>query len=92
MIVVVIRSGGFAGLTRIWQVDTVTVDQGPRIEELAVAAPWDEQRPAQPPAPEPVPDRFVIEVRADDRSAVLGDEPLPEPWEELVTLVRALSR
>jgi hypothetical protein len=91
MIVTVQRSGGFAGLTRTWQVD---VDAEPDTESWLVLlelVPW-----AEAPAPtQPVqPDRFVWVISAGTtpaKKAKLPEQQLTGPWRELVDRVRETS-
>jgi len=91
MIVTVQRSGGFAGLTRTWQVD---VDAEPDTESWLVLldlVPWSEA-----PAPtQPVqPDRFVWLISAGTtpaKKAKLPEQQVTGPWKELVERVREAS-
>jgi len=91
MMVTVQRSGGFAGLTRTWQVD---VDAEPDTESWLVLldlVPWQEA-----PAPtQPVqPDRFVWVISAETspaKKAKLPEQQVTGPWRELVDRVREVS-
>jgi hypothetical protein len=91
MIVTVQRSGGFAGLTRTWQVD---VDAEPDTESWLVLlelVPWS-QAPARPRAVQP--DRFVWVISAGTtpaKKAALPEQDVTGPWRELVDRVRAAS-
>jgi len=83
MKVIVIRTGGMAGLRRTWE---VTVDDQPDSEswaELLTRLPW-ENRPKAPAQP----DRYVYEIRYSRRRVVLPEQQLTGPWRELVDRVR----
>ena len=80
LIVRVIRSGGFAGITREWSARAA--DPGDRLVALVEACPW-RQRMADDLSR----DRFTwrIEVRGDlRRTATLPDAALDGPWRDLV--------
>jgi len=81
--ITVVRSGGFAGLTRTWQV---------RVEEqrdqeswlgLVRELPWDIR-----PAPSVSRDRFVYLIRVSRRRITLPEQEVRGPWRELVDRVR----
>lgn len=79
----VTRSGGVAGMLRVWLVESVEADGW---LPLVDACPWDDrERPSGA-------DRFVwrIEVRAPEptREAELPDGAVRGPWRELVDRVR----
>jgi hypothetical protein len=83
MKVTVTRSGGIAGLTRRWE---VVVDDQPDPQTWLVLIdrlPWSE---AVPVAPQP--DRYVYRIRCEPREAVLAEQQLTGPWQELVDRVR----
>ncbi len=81
LVVRVIRTGGFAGLRRQWQIEAASEDEARRWWPLVEACPWD-----TPPG-ECVPDGFVYEVVANDRSATLAEQQLDGPWRDLVDAV-----
>lgn len=88
--VTVVRSGGFAGLTRRWSVQAAEPDAAPWIA-LVDDCPWDACR-ADPPA---AVDRFTWSVRAI-LPAVQHRADLPEteangPWRTLIDAVQAAS-
>lgn len=83
MIITVIRSGGFAGLSRQW---SVRIDEQPDEEqwrELIDRLPWDHSSPSQDE-----PDRYIYRVRCAPREAVIPESQLIGPWRELVDKVR----
>ncbi len=79
MRIVVIRSGGFAGLTRRAEVD---VDAAPDAAwwraTVAVAVPLPD-----PPSPSPVRDGFTWTIELGDQSAVLPDSAVRGPLREI---------
>ncbi|MGN6326349.1 protealysin inhibitor emfourin [Pseudolysinimonas sp.] len=83
--VVVVRSGGFAGITRRWSVDRPDPDDD--WVALVEACPWDDV--GEDPAGR---DRFVwrIEARLPQRhhEASVPDSRLTGPWRELVDRVQ----
>lgn len=88
--ILVVRTGGIAGLRREWSVNSVDapeVDWWPLVD----ACPWDTAAP-QPP----MPDRFVWRIEAHtatcDRRATVGDNNLVGAWRELVDQVRSVGR
>ncbi len=85
LVIIVVRTGGFAGLTREWRTEARDEDDWlPLIE----ACPWRQV----PPADQLSRDRFVwrIEVKAPDlrRKATLPDSALDGPWRTLVQRVQ----
>ena len=83
MKVIVIRTGGMAGLRRTWE---VAVDDQPDREswaELLTRLPW-EHRPKVPAQP----DRYVYEIRCSRHRVVLPEQQVTGPWRELVDRVR----
>lgn len=79
-----VRSGGFAGLSRTWAV-RVEEQQDPRewlglIDDL----PWNVRRVAPPQ-----PDRFVYRISVSRRRITLSEQQLSGPWRDLVDKVRA---
>lgn len=83
MKVTVTRSGGIAGLTRRWE---VVVDDQPDPQTWVVLIdrlPWSEAAPA------PLqPDRYVYRIRCAPHEAVLAEQQVTGPWQELVDRVR----
>jgi hypothetical protein len=82
----VVRSGGFAGLSRQW---VVIVDQRDDRDDwlrLVHDLPW-RDRPHVPPQP----DRFVYRIRVSRRQITLAEQQLSGPWRELVERVRAAA-
>lgn len=86
--IVVVRSGGFAGIRREWHVEAV--DDAGDWEPLVAACPWDAVTHDATSR-----DRFVwrIEVRVSRRRRVASvpDRDLTGPWRELVDRVRSHS-
>jgi len=83
MIITVIRSGGFAGISREW---SVRVDEQPDEEqwrELIDRLPWERD-----PASQGEPDRYIYRVRCAPREVVIPESRLTGPWRELVDKVR----
>lgn len=86
MLVIVSRTGGFAGLTTTWRVDVDAEPDTDSWRALLDALPWSE--PPRPRAPHP--DRFVwlVRVEAEPRREVrLPDQQVTGPWRELVDRV-----
>ncbi len=83
--IVVVRSGGFAGLTREWRVEAS--DDAGEWEPLVAACPWGAVSTDTTSR-----DRFVwrIEVRISRRRKVASvpDRDLTGPWRELVDRVQ----
>jgi len=83
--IVVVRSGGFAGLTKRWSVD----ERDPADDWIALveACPWDAI--GADPASR---DRFVWRIEArmprDRREASVPDSLLTGPWRDLVERVQ----
>lgn len=84
--ITVVRSGGFAGLTRRWSVSSA-VDDADDLIELVNACPWREVA-----RDEKSRDRFiyVITVRAPRkrRAATVPESSLTGPWKSLVQRVQ----
>lgn len=89
MDVIVSRSGGFAGLRRVWRVD---VDEQPderAWRDLLGSLPWDECGSGeQGRASTGRPDRFVYEIRVQTHHVRLGEAQLDGAWRELVDRVK----
>ncbi|MBS1697795.1 MAG: hypothetical protein JST25_05250 [Actinobacteria bacterium] len=85
--ILVVRSGGIAGMTRRWSVQPSGNDVGPWIV-LVERCPWDEK-----PEPGTGADRFIWHIEVSLRSVrheqVIPEEHLSGPWRELVDAVRA---
>lgn len=87
LVVRVIRSGGFAGLSREWTAESAEPGSDDWLLVLVEACPWRQRIPADPLSR----DRFTwrIEVRGElRRSATLPDAALDGPWRELVQRVQ----
>lgn len=87
LVIVVVRTGGIAGIRRGWEVhpDETEADQW---VELVERCPWDEPAPEQPGA-----DRYVWIIRAEladeRREREIPDASLDGPWKALVDAVRS---
>jgi hypothetical protein len=82
LVVTVVRTGGVAGLRREWTVE-VGEDDAPAWWPLVEACPWDADLDA-----DGVPDRFVYDLRANERAARLPESRLEGPWHDLAEAVR----
>ncbi|MGO4120382.1 protealysin inhibitor emfourin [Arthrobacter sp. YAF16] len=93
MKITVQRSGGVAGMERVWSVQAVTPDDRDQWQPLIEACPWDDL--PGPAAAEsggiPQPDRFVYRIRAGQRRATLPERDLVGPWRTLVDSMRAAA-
>lgn len=83
MKITVVRSGGFAGISRTWQVSLVSAAELDAWDPLLRELPWNQRLPA-PPAP----DRFVYRIRVSRRRIILTEQQLDGPWRELVRRVQ----
>jgi hypothetical protein len=81
------RSGGLAGIERVWSVQAVTPDDRDQWQTLVEACPWDEL----PAGATSQPDRFVYRIRAGQRHATLPERDLTGPWRALVDCARAAA-
>jgi len=90
VLVVVVRTGGVAGIRRRWEVEPPR-DEAPQWIELIDRCPWQEPCPAQSGA-----DRYVWSIRARTpearREQELPESALDGPWRELIDAVRAAAR
>jgi len=85
--IVVVRSGGIAGLSKQWRAEADD-ERLPHWRELVESCPWD-----APPSPATGADRYQwrIEVHRGDTAvheARLGDTQVAGPWRTLVDEVR----
>lgn len=89
VVIVVVRTGGIAGIRREWQVEPEP-DEAPEWISMVDNCPWDTDADAGRGA-----DRFVwlIRVRTPEerRERELPDSALDGPWRALVDAVRAAS-
>lgn len=86
IVVVVVRTGGIAGIRRHWQAEPAR-DESAGWIELIEGCPWDEPCPEDAGA-----DRFIWSIRARTPES-LHERELPEsaldgPWRRLVDAVR----
>ncbi|GAA5039297.1 protealysin inhibitor emfourin [Microbacterium fluvii] len=89
--VTVVRSGGFAGLSREWTASPPEAE-APHWIAMITLCPWDETPAVAPPTDA---DRFQWRIEAAEpqgvRTALLGDAELTGPWRDLVDAVRAAA-
>lgn len=83
MKITVTRSGGFAGLTRVWSVEVSNHPDGEQWKELIDRLPWDQNDPTSEE-----PDRYSYRVRCDRNEATISERGLTGPWRELLDRVR----
>ena len=86
MKITVKRTGGFAGLTRTWQIQVEEQPDREKWVQLVEALPWHSR-----PRSAPQPDRFVYLIRVSHRRIVLPEQELDGPWRELVQRVRGAA-
>lgn len=91
MKITVERSGGIAGMKRIWTVQAVSPDEKDRWQPLVEACPWDAVPEAARDVPEGQPDRFTYSIRAGQRRATLPEQAVTGPWRDLVDFARAAA-
>ncbi|MGW8482415.1 protealysin inhibitor emfourin [Microbacterium sp. NPDC055903] len=88
--IVVVRTGGLAGLRRRWQVDA-SAAPGTPWSTLIERCPWD--APHVPAPGDGHADRFLWSIRAytgqTQRERELREAEVEGPWRELVDAVRA---
>jgi len=87
MKITVVRTGGFAGLSRTWVVRVEDQDDPGSWAILLGELPWDSR-----PATAPQPDRYVYRIRVSRRQIVLPEQKLEGPWRELVDRVRTAAQ
>lgn len=91
------RSGGIAGMDRLWSVQAVTPDARNHWQPLIEACPWDEPAgragggAGNGDVTTVQPDRFVYRIRAGQRRATVPEQDLVGPWRTLVDTMRAAA-
>lgn len=92
VVVVIIRTGGIAGMRRRWHVEP-PIEEAPRWVALIEQCPWD--GPAQEQEHTGA-DRYIWSIRAhtpvDQRERDVPDRELAGPWRDLVDAVRDASQ
>ena len=83
MKITVTRSGGFAGLTRVWSVEVAEQPDQDQWRDLIDRLPWDRSKAATAE-----PDRYVYRVRCARNEAVIPEQKLIGPWRELLDKVQ----
>ena len=83
MVIVVVRSGGIAGLSKQWRTEPAP-DHRPHWRRLVESCPWDAVPAASPGA-----DRYQWRIEVDEgdaatRRAQLSDGQVEGPWRVLV--------
>ncbi|WP_445153963.1 protealysin inhibitor emfourin [Arthrobacter sp. Hor0625] len=91
MKITVQRSGGIAGMDRVWSVQALTADDRNQWDPLVEACPWDELPGREGTGSAPQPDRFIYRIRAGQRRATLPERELVGPWRTLVDCTRAAA-
>lgn len=90
VVVLVVRSGGIAGISRRWRVEASSTDDADQWIARIDRCPWDAELDDPTGA-----DRFVWSIRArtpsERRERELPDAAVSGPWRELVDAVRAAS-
>lgn len=85
LVLTVVRSGGFTGITRRWRVEATTDADAECWWPLVRACPWDDALDAS----QQHPDGFCYEVHVNDRAAALAEPDVTNgPWAALVEAVR----
>lgn len=91
--VVVVRSGGVAGIARRWSV-TVDPSRDPAWILLIDQCPWTEA--PEPPQAASDNDRYVweltVELGTERRAAELAERDATGPWRELIDAVRSAAK
>ena len=82
------RSGGFAGTTRRWQLDTDTCSDPDDWSTLLDALPRDASGATPEP---PVPDDFTWTITVAQTTVTIPGRHLDGPWSDLVARVRSES-
>ena len=86
VIIVIVRTGGIAGMRRQWQVEP-PLEESPHWVALIEQCPWDAPNEEQPGA-----DRYIWSIRAhtpaDQRERDVPDRDLAGPWRTLVDAVQ----
>jgi hypothetical protein len=89
VVVIVTRTGGFAGLRKAWRAEPRS-DEASVFVELIRQCPWDDPTPDSGGA-----DRYVWSIAAqcgpEQREADVPDGGLTGPWRDLVDAVRDWS-
>ncbi|ROP74143.1 protealysin inhibitor emfourin [Curtobacterium sp. PhB115] len=85
------RSGGFAGTTRRWEVDTDASDDPGEWSEVLDALPQQEPGAPTPEAvpARPVPDDFTWTITVARTTVTIPGSRLDGPWADLVARVRS---
>ncbi len=89
--VTVVRTGGFAGLSRRWHVEGGAASG---LADIVERCPWEacDEVAAEPEGA----DRFTWSVSAvrgpEERHAELAEQDVDGPWRELIDAVRELAR
>ncbi|WP_345750654.1 protealysin inhibitor emfourin [Microbacterium rhizophilus] len=88
MDVIVVRTGGFAGIRVTWEVRVEEQPDRREWRELVESLPWDDATADESGEP----DRYVYRITCEPHEAVLPERRVEGPWRVLVDRVRDRSR
>ncbi|MDI3242618.1 hypothetical protein QK292_13865 [Arthrobacter sp. AL08] len=91
MKITVQRSGGIAGIKRTWTVQPAPPEDTDLWQPLIEACPWDTVPAAARGADGGQPDRFLYNIRAGQRRAILPENAVTGPWRDLVETAKAAA-
>lgn len=91
VIVVVTRTGGFAGLRKAWRAEPLP-EEASAFVELIRQCPWDDAEASDPTSADRFQWSITARCGAQEREAELADARLTGPWRDLVDAVRDWSR
>lgn len=87
LVITIVRTGGFAGLRKQWEVAADDPEEAEKWRPVIEACPWDEE-----PDSIPEPDRFVYQINTKLPGkvcrATVPEQHLTGPWRELLDRVR----
>ena len=86
------RSGGFAGIKRIWTAEAATPDEVERWQPVVEACPWDSLPARGQRSGGGQPDRFIYSIRAGQHRATVPEQALTGPWRTLVDLAKEAAK
>ncbi len=78
-------------MKRTWSVLATPPDDEELWQPLVEACPWDDAPRTARAAAGSQPDRFLYNIRAGQRRAVLPEQAVTGPWRELVDTARAAA-
>ncbi len=86
------RSGGFAGIKRVWTAEAATPDEVKRWQPVVEACPWESLPARGPRNGAGQPDRFIYSIRAGQHRATVPEQALTGPWRTLVDLAKEAAK